>query len=184
MVLAMKSALPIEDMPPDAKGRLAAAPQPAPLAQAFDAVLTPNRSLPNAGFAAVMAILIAANLVFGAYFFAIGAWPVIGFMGLDVFLVWAAFRLSYRQGRLCERVCVDEDEIRVSRILPSGHETRWRLQTAWTRVVIDHRQEHEVDVRLVSKGRLLRLGSFLSPQEREAFGDALAAAMQRAVGRA
>jgi uncharacterized membrane protein len=184
MVLAMNRVLPIEDMPPVAKGRGAAFQEPAPEGLAFDAVLTPNRSLPNAGFAAVMAIVISANLLFGAYFFAIGAWPVIGFMGLDVLLVWAAFRLSYRQGRLSERVAVDEDEIRVSRVLPSGHETRWRLQTAWARVVIDRRQEHEVDVRLVSKGRSLRLGSFLSPQEREAFGDALADAMKRAVGRA
>lgn len=184
MVAGMNRVPAIEDMPPVAKGRGVAPLEPSQGGLAFDAVLTPNRSLPNAGFIAVMTIIIASNILFGTYFYVIGAWPVIGFMGLDVLLVWAAFRLSYRRGRLCERIAIDEDEIRVARILPSGHETRWRMQTAWTRVVIDRRQEHEVDVRLVSKGRSLRLGSFLSPAEREDFGDALSVALNRAIGRA
>lgn len=171
----------IEDMAPDEKGR---APDLIPVAQpagaGFDAVLFPNRSLPSAGFLAVMSIVIGANILFGLYFFTIGAWPVIGFCGLDVFLVWLAFKLSYRQGRLRERVVVEAGEMRVSRVLPSGHELRWRLQPHWTRVVIDRPDEHETRVRLVSKGRSLVLGAFLSPDERMTFGKSLANALERA----
>jgi len=176
----MPHSTPIEDMPPDARGRWRPQEEATAIAPVFDAVLRPNRSLSNPGFAIVMAILVGANLIIGGYFYAIGAWPVIGFMGLDIALVWLAFRLSYRQGLLCEHVAVDADEIRVARVLPSGHEMRWRLQTAWTRVAIDNRREHEVTVRLVSKGRALQLGGFLAPEEREAFGDALAAALSGA----
>lgn len=177
----MKVTAAIEDMAPDEKGRaLGPAPETASGAAMFDAVLYPNRSLPNAGFLAVMAIVIGANILFGIYFFSIGAWPVIGFCGLDVFLVWLAFKLSYRQGRLRERVIIREGDIRVSRVLPSGHESRWRLQPHWARVVIDRPGEHEARVRVVSKGRSLVLGAFLAPEERMTFGRSLADAIARA----
>lgn len=146
----------------------------------FDAVLYPNRSLPNAGFVAVMTVVIGANFIFGTYFYAIGAWPVIGFCGLDVFAVWLAFKLSYRQGRLCERVRITREEMLVARVLPSGHETRWRLQPYWTRVSIERPVRHESQVRVTSKGGVLILGAFLSPEERGRFADALSGALGRA----
>ncbi len=168
-------------MAPDERGR---ALDPATLTPAndasFDAILSPNRSLPNAGFVVVMGIVIGSNILFGMYFYSIGAWPVIGFCGLDVFLVWLAFKLSYRQGLLRERVIIREGEIRVSRVLPSGHESRWRLQPFWTRVEIDHPDDHSSCVRVVSKGRSLILGAFLSPDERMAFGARLREAVARA----
>ncbi len=172
----------IETMPPAAKGRassrsglddLAAAETPS----LFDAVLYPNRSLPNTGFMAVMSVVIGSNILFGSYFYAIGAWPVIGFCGLDVFLVWLAFKLSYRQGRLCERVRVTKDEMWVARVLPSGHETRWRMAPFWTKVEIDSPVRHESQVRVTSKGQMLILGSFLSPPERGRFAEALSNAL-------
>lgn len=170
-----------EDMPPAEKGRaLGPIPEPRAEGSEFDAILYPNRSLPNAGFLAVMAIVISANILFGVYFYAIGAWPVIGFCGLDVFLVWLAFRLSYRQGRLHEHVRVAPGDMRISRVLPSGHESRWRIEPFWARVVIDNPEQHEARVRVVSKGRSLVLGSFLSPDERMTFGKALDAALARA----
>jgi len=172
----------IETMAPVMKGRARdlAPPNADNEAALFDAVLYPNRSLPNAGFLAVLAVVIGANILFGAYFYAIGAWPVIGFCGLDAFLVWLAFKLSYRQGRLRERVRIDENHMWVSRVLPSGHETRWRLQPAWTKVSIDRPVEHESQVRVTSKGQTLILGAFLSPDEREHFAAALDGALGRA----
>ncbi len=178
----MKRARDIETMAPVMKGRARELDPPdhGRGDHIFDAVLYPNRSLPAAGFLAVMAVVIAANFFFGLYFFAIGAWPVIGFCGLDVFLVWLAFKLSYRQGRLRERVRVTEDDLWISRVLPSGHETRWRLQPAWTRVSIDRPAQHESQVRVTSKGETLILGSFLAPEERERFADALEGALGKA----
>lgn len=146
----------------------------------FDALLLPNRSLPNAGFMAVMAIVIGVNLALGLGFLLIGAWPILGFCGLDVALVWLAFKLSYRQGRLHERVRVSHDDLWVSRVLPSGHESRWRLHPYWTRVSIRRPIDEESQVRLVSMGRTLIIGAFLSPDERGAFAAALDEALRRA----
>lgn len=180
----MSSYATIETLVPVQKGRASAASalnELGPEGDAiFDAVLYPNRSLPNAGFIAVMTVVIAANFLFGVYFYAIGAWPVIGFCGLDVFAVWLAFKLSYRQGRLCERVRVTNDDMWVARVLPSGHETRWRLQPYWTRVSIDRPVGHESQLRVTSKGGVLVLGAFLSPEERGRFADALSSALGQA----
>ncbi len=170
-----------EDMPPAEKGRaLELPPEPFGGHAEFDAFLYPYRSLPNAGFVAVMAIVIGANILFGITFYAIGAWPVIGFCGLDVFLVWLAFRLSYRQGRQHERVRIAGGDMRVARVLPSGHESRWRIEPFWARVAIDNPDSHEASVRIVSKGRSLVLGAFLAPAERMDFAKALGAALVRA----
>lgn len=170
----------IEDMAPEMKGRARDLPPEAAASDCrFDALLFPNRSLPNAGFIAVMAVVIGVNLTLGAVFFALGAWPVLGFCGLDILLVWLAFKLSYRQGRLHERVRLTEDELLVSRVLPSGHEQRWRLQPYWTALSIRRPIDEDSQVKLKSKGRTLILGAFLSPKERGDFADALASALGR-----
>ncbi|MEM8935039.1 MAG: DUF2244 domain-containing protein [Pseudomonadota bacterium] len=194
----------LETMPPDEKGRalagapsderdVAVDPRDAPAASGtgsassradhqtfFDAVLYPNRSLPDSGFRAVMAVVVLSNIFFGVYFYTLGAWPVIGFCGLDILIVWLAFKISYRQGRLKERVRVTADELTVSRILPSGHESRWRLHPYWTRVHCDEPAEHESQVKVTSKGKTLILGAFLSPPERSRFAKALSEALGQA----
>lgn len=174
----------VENLPPVAKGRARDLPTIHEETSSmeggiFEAVLYPNRSLPNTGFALVMAVVIIANIVFGAYFFAIGAWPVLGFCGLDIFLVWLAFKISYRQGRLHERVLISEDVMWISRVLPSGHETRWRLVPFWTRVSIDDPVRHESQIQLWSKGGVLLIGSFLSPPERADLAKAIAQVLDR-----
>ncbi|MEM8987237.1 MAG: DUF2244 domain-containing protein [Pseudomonadota bacterium] len=143
----------------------------------FDAVLSPNRSLRPAGFFLVMAIVVGVSFTAGVYFMSLGAWPVTGFFGLDALLVYIAFRLSYRQGRMREEVLVRPGEMIVRRIMPSGHEKRWTLNPFWVRVRIDRPVEHHSQLKLVSHGRTLILGAFLAPEERgelaEALGDAL-----------
>lgn len=142
----------------------------------MDAVLAPNRSLPNIGFIALMATLVLASFTAGMAFLAMGAWPVIGFFGLDVLLVWAAFRLSYRQGRLREVVKVAADGVQIIRIAPNGKARHWRLAPQLAQVQVDKPMKHEGQVRLVCSGKALILAAFLSPPERAEFGDALAQA--------
>lgn len=181
-----------ETLPPVAVGRALAPPDQMAVdaasadadgdtqAGVFEAILYPNRSLPNQGFVVVMTIVIVVNLTLGVVFLALGAWPVLGFCGLDIFLVWLAFKISYRQGRLHERVRLSPEGLWVSRVLPSGHETRWRLEPYWTQVHIDRPDAHESRVSLVTKGKRLIVGSFLSPKERVAFGERLQRALRAA----
>ncbi len=173
----------IENMPPLLQGK-AMADIPATTDERdepllFNALLYPNRSLPNAGFIAVMTLVIAFNVIAGIVYLVIGAWPVVFFAGLDVFAVWLAFRLSYRQGRLHERVLMTADELWFCRVLPSGHESRWKLQPYWTRIEMERPVKHESQLKLISHGKTLVLGAFLSPAERGELADALQEALAK-----
>lgn len=146
----------------------------------FDAQIRPNRSLPNPGFVALMLALVGLSFTAGIAFVMMGAWPVIGFFGLDVLLVWLCFRLSYRDGKRLEVVRVTPDTIHVARRGPTGQETRYRLPAAWTRVELDGAGEPDVQARLVSHGRTLIVGALLSPKERESLAAAVREALDKA----
>ena len=72
----------------------------------FSAILTPHRSLGGAGFLVLMLAVIIVSFASGLFFFLIGAWPVMGFLGLDVLLIYWAFRISYRTADAFEEVTV------------------------------------------------------------------------------
>jgi len=146
----------------------------------FDAELAPNRSLRNPAFIALMGVIGGVSFVAGIVYISIGAWPVMGFFGLDVFLIWLAFRVSYRDGRAREWIRIDARDIEVTRRHAAGHMRRFRLPTGWTQLQAIGRGEHDCQVALLSKGRALIVGAFLSPRERED----LAEAMARAIGEA
>ena len=152
----------------------------------FDAELAPNRSLGRAGFIAVMAGVIVISVGLGVFFLLQGAWPVLGFFGLDIALLYLAFRLSYRSGRLRETIRVTADEVVVRRIAPNGRTTEWRFNPYWLRVALDDPVEHHSQITLTSHGRTLVIGPFLAPEERAslvaALRDALGEANRRYVG--
>ncbi|MBI3453345.1 MAG: DUF2244 domain-containing protein [Rhodospirillales bacterium] len=145
----------------------------------LDLVLRPHRSLSPAGFWIVMGILAVWSFAGGIVFWSIGAWPVIGFAGLDFALVYWAFRASYASARLYERLRLSEDELVVERVHPSGDGETFVFQPYWLRVEIDARPEHPSRLILASHGRTLTVGAFLPPSERTA----LAATLRDALGR-
>ena len=146
----------------------------------FDAVLAPNRSLGRAGFIAVMGGVIVVSVGLGTYFLLQGAWPVFGFFGLDIALLYLAFRLSYRSGRLRETIRVTADEVVVRRIAPNGRTTEWRFNPYWLRVALDEPVEHESQITLTSHGRSIIVGPFLAPEERASLVKALREALGEA----
>ncbi|MCQ8186301.1 DUF2244 domain-containing protein [Parvularcula maris] len=179
----MARTLTIENMPPTVTGKSTGRPM-GPVAEdedfRFHALLYPNRSLSRDGFRRVLSVVVGVNIVNAVIYLTLGAWPVAFFCGVDILIVWWAFKLSYMQGRRHERVMLTDDALWISRVLPSGHETRWKLSPYWARVSIDRPVQHDTQLQLIEKGRTLVLGSFLSPKERgelaEALGDALAKA--------
>ncbi|WP_203291121.1 DUF2244 domain-containing protein [Maricaulis parjimensis] len=146
----------------------------------MEAELAPNRSLANPAFIALMASISLISFTAGLFYMALGAWPVLPFFGLDVFLVWLAFRISYRDGRAREYVRVDGRDIEVVRQLPTGHRRRYRLPTAWVTLRLIDPKAHHAQVALTAHGRALVLGQFLSPPERGAFAKALEKAIHAA----
>lgn len=145
----------------------------------FQATLRPNRSLSPQGFFWLMTALFAVSMTVGITFLANGAWPVFGFFGLDVLLVYLAFKANYRSGRLYETLRLTDDDFEVRRIDPYGKEREWHFQPYWLRVDIDQPPEHDSHLTVASHGRSLVIGAFLTPQERVEVAEALRDALRK-----
>jgi uncharacterized membrane protein len=146
----------------------------------FDARLSPHRSLSPRGFLVLMCAFAAAGLLIALGFMSIGAWPVSGFLGLDVALVYLGFRLSYRHGRMYETLRLSRAHLLVERVEHWGERRSWRFQPAWLQVLIDAPARREGALTLRSHGRSLAVGRFLSAAERADLARALRAALERA----
>jgi uncharacterized membrane protein len=133
--------------------------------------------LPPVGFAVFMAGVAVVSFAAGLAFFLIGAWPVLGFLGLDVLLIYVAFRASYRSARHSERVRLSENELLVERVSPHGAISRWTFQPYWVRVNIEAAPGGSNVLTIASHGRSLTIGDFLSPEERVDFAAALGNAL-------
>jgi uncharacterized membrane protein len=144
----------------------------------FSALITPHRSLGQRGFIAVMLAIGGISFATGVMFVMMGAWPVIGFLGLDVLLVYWAFRANYRAAAAFEEVTVTASELKVRKVSHRGQVAEWTLNPLWVRL---EREEHEeyglTKLFLVSRGRRLPIASYLSPKEREGFAEELAVAL-------
>jgi uncharacterized membrane protein len=146
----------------------------------FRALLTPHRSLSPTGFMILMGAVCLVSFGTGLLFYLIGAWPVIGFMGLDVLLIYVAFKLNYRAGRLYEMVDLQEGALTVTRVQPSGKEQSWRFNPYWVQLKLEPRVGRSSELSLVSHGTRVSFASFLSDHEREDFAEALGGALAAA----
>lgn len=155
---------------------------PAQEASVFSAVLRPHRSLGPKGFIILMSILAGISFIAGVAFLSMGAWPVFGFFGLDVLLVYIAFRLNYRAGRLYETVEVTPHELTITRVHPSGRTERFACNPYWARVRLAQARDGRTDLRLHLRGKEMSFGRFLTDDERHDFARALTGALVQARG--
>jgi uncharacterized membrane protein len=132
----------------------------------FERVLFPHRSLPPHGFHILMLALGLISLAVGIGFVSIGAWPVMGFFGLDVGLVYVAFRLSYRSARRSETIRLAGDAFTVERVSVRGERRMWRFQPFWLRVILEERADESNRLLVASHGRSLPIGDFVSAAAR------------------
>jgi uncharacterized membrane protein len=150
-------------------------------ATVFDAVLTPHRSLGRTGFRLLLCAVCAASTLMSVPFYLLGAWPVIGFFGLDVALLYLFFRLNYRDGRAQERVLLTYLNLFVSRIDPVGRRSEWRFNPLWVRLERDEHADFGLTrLALVERRQEIEVASCLGAAEKADFASALAGALATA----
>lgn len=145
----------------------------------FSALLTPHRSLSRGGFVVLMALFGGISFIAGMAFLLIGAWPVFGFLGLDLLLIYWAFRVNFRRAAATEEIHVTPSELRVRRINHRGHRIEWLLNPLWVKV--DEIADDEFGIEklyLVSRGRRIAIATFLGPDEKACFSKVLQSALQ------
>tara|TARA_R110002072_G_scaffold142650_1_gene288047 strand:- start:183 stop:668 length:486 start_codon:yes stop_codon:yes gene_type:complete len=152
----------------------------APSEPIFDAVLTPHRSLSPQGVRYLLGGLAGMLTLVGLFFAAQGAWPVLPFFGCEILLFWWAFRTNARDGRRFEHLRLTPDALTVARVRPSGqaHEHRF-APPHWLSVELAPRPGGDNELWLASHGRSLKVGGFLTPEERDDLATALRAALKK-----
>lgn len=143
----------------------------------FKAVLSPHRSLGPRGFLILMGAICAINFGVGLVFWSLGAWPIMGFCGLDVLLIYWAFRANYRSARAYEEIDLCPSELTVTRVDARGAAERFAFNPYWVRVLLSEGVDGRTELRLASHGRHLIFGRFLSDDERRELADALKGAL-------
>lgn len=146
----------------------------------LDAVLEPSRSLSPRGFNRVMMILGGMSFLSSLLFLSIGAWPVMGFMGLEIFALWWVFRYSFRAQLARTYVRVTADAIDVRKVDGWGRERRASFASHFARVEFDRATDGPNALRVAASQRAYVVGEFLTPRERETFARRLAQAISDA----
>tara|TARA_R110002110_G_scaffold415612_6_gene652032 strand:- start:53884 stop:54363 length:480 start_codon:yes stop_codon:yes gene_type:complete len=149
----------------------------------FDAVLTPHRSLSPQGVRYLLFGMAGMLTLVGAFFTAQGAWPVLPFFSCEILLFWWAFRANARDGRRFEHLRLTPDAMTVARVRPSGQTQEHKFAPPhWLAVELTPRPGGDNELRLASHGRSLKVGGFLTPEERDDLATALRDALKKLRG--
>jgi uncharacterized membrane protein len=143
-------------------------------------VLRPNPPASPHVLRAVLVVVALMNLAFGLSFVLRGAWPIMPFMGLDVLLLYCAFRASQRAAKRFERVTLTHENLLIVCHPAKGAATQIALNPYWVRVDYDNPPVHWSKLVLTSHGKSVQVGSFLSPPARHDFAERLKSALRTA----
>jgi uncharacterized membrane protein len=122
-----------------------------------------------------------ASALFSLPFYLMGAWPIVGFLGLDVALLYFAFRLNYRAARAYEDFRLTYFELQFARVNAAGLRREWRFAPAWVRLErVDHEEFGLQRLSLLSRGRRWDVAKFLGPDQKAEFADEFTSALNEA----
>ena len=149
--------------------------------QNFRATLRPYRSLSQKGFVILMAVLIGLNFAAATAFYLRGAWPIAPFLGIDVALVWWAFRKSYSDALKEERIEVTEHELVLRRFDHDKQGEELHFTRGWVKVELEEDKARDLigSLYLRFKGERTEIGRFLAAHERQAFAGLLRGALAK-----
>lgn len=147
----------------------------------FAALLTPYRSLGPQGIWFVAAVYAALAAIPSIYFFATGAWPIVGFLGADLLFLWWALSASRRAGRAFEEVTLWPDKLEVRHVTARGAERRHDFNPFWVRLEVVRDNESRVtNLILRNRAERLEIGAFLNPDDKASFAKVFGQELSRA----
>ena len=139
----------------------------------FSAVLRPHRSASRGAICLVIGAVATIWLLVGIVFVALGAWPVFGFLGCEVVLLYVALMANLYRGSVLETVDISERALTIRRFGYWGREEIWSLPPYWMQVIVDERPGRGGRLELRSHGRSVSIGAFLTAGERRELAHAL-----------
>jgi uncharacterized membrane protein len=145
----------------------------------FRRVLRPHRSAGGMMLFRVLLLVAMALTTLSMTFIALGAWPVSGFLGLELVLLGGAFWLNEQRLRTHETIDLTNHVLIVERIDARGRRQRWTFQPYWLRLRAVERDGRRTGLELRSHGHSLVVGAFLTPEEITELGRTLGMALRQ-----
>lgn len=146
----------------------------------FRAILHPHRSLSHGGFMILLGFIGFVSFATGVAFYMMGAWPVLGFYGLDVLAIYVAFKINYRSGKAYELVELSPDVLKITQVHHSGRSRSFDFNPYWVKVLLNEWPDGSADLKLASHGNEFEFARFLNTDEKKDFADALRNALMLA----
>ena len=145
----------------------------------FEAVIVPHRSLGTRGLGwlASCLVLLSSAVAFGLWL--AGAWPVIGFTGIEVALALWLLRRHALGARATEMLLLSERELAVVTIDPAGRRSERTLPSGWLRATLEERQGRAPAMILRASGMELEVASSLGEDEKRSLAASLNQALER-----
>ena len=146
----------------------------------FEAVCTPARSLGRRGLTVLTVGLVAAPLCVGLAFTILGAWPVLGFTGLESALVLGLLLLHRRwAARSMEVLILTEDRLSIRRTDQRGQRQHLSLDPYWARLRLEERPGRVSLLVLRQRDREIEIGRLLGEDQKRDLAEALDGALRR-----
>lgn len=146
----------------------------------FEAICTPARSLGRRGMFVLTGVILAASLGIGLVFSLFGAWPVLGFTGLEAALVLGLMAAQRRwAARSMEVVLLTENSLRIRRTDSRGRQEELLLDPYWARLRLEERPGRVSLLVVLQRQRQVEIGRLLGEEQKRDLAVALEDALRR-----
>ena len=133
----------------------------------YSITLKPYRSLSKIGFILLMVVLCTFCFVTGIMFIKIGAWPVFGFFGLDVLLVYIFFKINFKSGKKKERILLTSNQLIIEFYESQKIVKTYFLNPNWLKINLIQLKNQTSKLQISSINKAIIIGSFLRYQEKK-----------------
>lgn len=125
-----------------------------------------NQSLTTRGLYILMFFITIPASYIGISFYVLGAWPVLGFMGFEILLIYIAFKILFYKNKFYEHIILDNEKLNILFKKKNKIIKKIELEPTWVQVKIENIYENEDTLILSSHGKKIILANYLIPEER------------------
>ena len=129
--------------------------------------LEPSKSLRPEGAKLVLLTLGSFGLIISGCFMVFGAWPVFGFMALDVLLIYIAFQAQYRRSNRGQEITISNDKIEIKYFKGGVCVKTILLNKYWAKLEQFNCFNRRSKLMFSSHGKFSEIGEFLSLKEKQ-----------------
>ena len=125
-----------------------------------------NQSLTTRGLYILMFFITIPASYLGISFYVLGAWPVLGFMGFEILLIYIAFKILFYNNKFYEHIILDSEKLNILFKKKNKIIKKIELEPTWVQVKIEKIYENEDTLIVSSHGKKIILANYLIPEER------------------